>query len=307
MIHKLNRINLPYNTAFVVNPVAGGGHAGRAWPHIAAKLDDSGQPFKAYFTNDQGTGAALAARAVSEGAELVVAIGGDGTLREVVNGIDFDKTLFGIIPLGTGNGFRHSCGIPSNWEQALQGLAEWEPRKIDVGQVNGSYFLNIVGIGFDAAVAEMAADKYSKIKGYGAYLAAFFEELMTFDYFCATVETPGLKLREEHALLALVANGAYYGGSFSIAPQASIDDGKLDLHVVRKRNNPETTLLAVKVLAGTHIEDRGVLTHRGTKFEINTDHHVPVHIDGEVIGSLPAKISILPAALQIIAPSAKSP
>jgi diacylglycerol kinase (ATP) len=305
MIHKLSRIVLPYNTAFVVNPAAGGGHAGRVWPHIAHILDQSGQPFQAYFTNAQGTGPALAARAVREGAELVVAIGGDGTLREVVNGIDLDKTLFGIIPLGTGNGFRRSCGISGNWEQALQGLAEWAPRRIDVGEVNGSYFLNVVGIGFDAAVAEMAADKYSKIKGYGAYLAAFFEELMTFDYFCAQVESPGLKIREEHALLALVANGTYYGGSFAIAPQAIINDGKLDLLVVRKRNNPETTLLAVKVLAGTHIEDSGVLTHRCTKFEINAEHHVPVHIDGEVIGSLPAKISILPAALQIIAPPAK--
>ncbi len=305
MFHKHGQLKLIYNTAFVVNPAAGGGYAGRVWPQLAARLDNSGQPFHAYFTNAQGTGAALAARAVREGAELVVAIGGDGTLREVVNGIDLDKTLFGIIPLGTGNGFRRSCGIPGNWEQALQGLAEWAPRKIDVGQVNGSYFLNVVGIGFDAAVAEMAADKYSKIKGYGKYLAAFFEELMTFDYFCATVESPGLKLKEEHALLALVANGSYYGGSFSIAPQASIDDGKLDLLVARKRNNPETTLLAVKVLAGTHIEDSGVLTHRGSTFEINADHQVPVHIDGEVIGSLPANIAILPAALQIIAPPAK--
>lgn len=305
MTNKPGRIELPYNTAFVVNPSAGGGHTGRVWPQLATKLDESGQPFQAYFTNAQGTGAALSARAVREGAELVVAIGGDGTLREVVNGIDLDKTLFGIIPLGTGNGFRRSCGIPGNWEQALQGLAVWEPRRIDVGQVNGSYFLNVVGIGFDAAVAEMAADKYNKIKGYGAYLAAFFEELMTFDYFCAQVESPGLKLEEEHTFLALVANGSYYGGSFSIAPQARIDDGKLDLLVIRKRNNSETTLLAVKVLAGTHIEDSGVLTHRGTKFEINADHLVPVHIDGEVIGSLPAKISILPAALQIIAPAVK--
>jgi len=102
-----------------------------------------------------------------------------------------------------------------------------------------------------------------------------------------------------------VANGSYYGGSFSIAPQARIDDGKHDLLVIRKRNNPETTLLAVKILTGTHIEDSGVLAHRDTKFEINADHQVPVHIDGEVIGSLPVKISILPAALQIIAPPAK--
>jgi diacylglycerol kinase (ATP) len=305
MVHKHGRLKLIYDTAFVVNPAAGGGHAGRVWPQLAARLDVSGQPYQAYFTNAQGTGAALAARAAREGAELVVAIGGDGTLREVVNGIDFDKTLFGIIPLGTGNGFRRSCGIPGNWEQALQGLAEWKPRNIDVGKINGSYFLNVVGIGFDAAVAEMAADKYSKIKGYGAYLAAFFEELMKFDYFCVTAESPGLKLQEKHALLALVANGAYYGGSFSIAPQASIDDGKLDLLVARKRNNPETTLLAVKVLTGTHIEDSGVLTHRDIAFEINADHEVPVHIDGDVIGSLPANIEILPAALQLMAPPAK--
>ncbi|MFU8794491.1 MAG: diacylglycerol/lipid kinase family protein [Dethiobacteria bacterium] len=295
-------IKLPYKTAFVVNPAAGGGLAGRVWPVLSAWLDYSGQPYLAYFTRYQGEGITLASHAVSDGAELVVAVGGDGTLREVVNGIDIGKTIFGIIPLGTGNGFRRSCGIPGQWEQALMGLSRWSPRKIDLGIVNNSFFLNVVGIGFDAAVAEIASEKYGNIKGYLAYIAAFLEELKEFDHFSVTIEGVDLSFREEKTLLAVVANGRNYGGRFSIAPQASIDDGSLDLLLVRKGNSPETTILAVRALAGRHLGDSAVVTTSGNKFNINTDHDVPVHIDGEVIGSLPVQISVMPAALQILAP-----
>ena len=304
MVDHVNKIVLPYNTAFVVNPAAGGGQAGRVWPDIASRLDSSGQAYSAYFTDSPGDGTYLAAKAVKEGARLVVAVGGDGTLREVVNGIDPEISYFGVIPLGTGNGFRRTCKIPGNWNQALKGLTEWEPQQIDLGLVNGSYFLNVVGIGFDAAVAEMAAEKYSRIKGYMAYLVAFFNELIEFDYFSARVAGEDLKIEEEQALLVVVANGKYYGGTFSIAPEAEVNDGKLDLILVRKRNNPETTLLAVKALAHRHLEDNGVIFTRGTSFLIEADHSVPVHIDGEVIGTLPVDISIKHAALKVLAPEA---
>ncbi len=296
-------VKLAYNTAFVVNPAAGGGHAGRVWPDLSAWLDYSGQPYLAYFTDAQGDATSLAAKAVSEGAELVVAVGGDGTVSEVVNGIDIDKTVFGIIPLGTGNGFRRSCGIPGHWEQALSKLSQWSPRKIDLGIVNNRFFLNVVGIGFDAAVAEIASEKYGNIKGYAAYVAAFFEELTKFDHFNISVKGSDLNLKEMKTLLAVVANGKNYGGQFSIAPQASIDDGNLDLIVVRKGNRSETTLLAAKVLAGKHLGGKAIITARRKYFYIDTDHDVPVHIDGEITGSLPVEISVRPAALKILAPT----
>ncbi len=306
MTSTIDNFKIPYNTAFVVNPAAGGGYAGRVWPQIATALDNANQKYGVYYTSMQGEGEKLAREAEKEGAELVVAIGGDGTLREVVNGIDHQKTLFSFIPSGTGNGFRRSCGMPGHWDQVLTGLNDWPPRLIDLGIVNESYFLNVVGVGFDAAVAEMASGKYGNVKGYMAYIAAFFEELVEFREFQAEIRGSDINLEVERTLLAVVANGTNYGGSFSIAPQARIDDGLLDLLVARKAGTPETTLLAVRALAGRHLGDSGVICSKGLRYSIDADHQVPVHIDGEVIGSLPVEISLLPAALKIIAPPVKT-
>jgi diacylglycerol kinase (ATP) len=265
-------------------------------------LDQSGQQYRVYFTVGRGDGTVLAAKAVREGAELVVAVGGDGTLYEVVNGIDPDQTVFAVIPLGTGNGFRRSCALPGQWQSVLQGLSSWQPRLIDLGLINGSFFLNVAGIGFDAAVAEMAAEKYKVIKGYPAYVAAFFDELTHFDHFCARVDCAEWEIEQQNSLLVMVANGPYYGGGFNIAPQAAIDDGKLDLIIVRKLTNPETTLLAFQAMVGKHLDHSAVIATRIDRVRVEADRQVPVHIDGEVIGKLPVEIDIRPAALQILAP-----
>ncbi len=296
-------INIPYNTAFVVNPTSGAGNAGKVWPQIAELLDYSGQRYKVYFTRFHGDGSNLAAKAVREGAELVVAVGGDGTLREVVNGIEPDQTVFAVIPLGTGNGFRRGCGLPGQWQSALYGLGQWQPRKIDLGVINGSYFLNVAGIGFDAAVAEMASDKYRKVKGYTAYLMAFFDELQHFDHFSAKIAGQEWEALQHDALLILAANGPYYGAGFKIAPDAAIDDGKLDLIIIRKLNNPETTLLAFQAMVGRHLNHQAVISAKVKEVHIEADHQVPLHIDGEITGKLPVQISVKAGALRIIAPT----
>jgi diacylglycerol kinase (ATP) len=296
------KLNIPYKTAFIVNPTSGSGHAGKTWPQIAKLLDQSGQHYKVYFTRGSGDGKTLAAKAVKEGAELVVAVGGDGTLFEVVNGIDPDQTVFAVIPLGTGNGFRRSCDLPGQWQAVLQGFSSWQPRRIDLGLINGSFFLNVAGIGFDAAVAVMASEKYKVIKGYPAYVVAFFDELTHFEHFRTRIEYAKWEIEQQNTLLVVVANGPYYGGGFTIAPQAAIDDGKLDLIIIRKLTTPETTLLAFQAMVGKHLDNSAVIATKIDRFRVEADHQVPVHIDGEVIGKLPVEIGIKPGALQILAP-----
>jgi diacylglycerol kinase (ATP) len=294
---------IPYKTAFVVNTTSGGGHAGKTWPLVAEELDRLGQRYKVYFTRFAGDGIAMAEKAVADGAELIVAVGGDGTLREVVNGIDINKNIFALLPLGTGNGFRRACSLPGHWPEVIKGFTEWEPRLIDLGVINGSFFLNVVGIGFDAAVAGMASNKYKKLKGYAAYVAAFFDELKVFEHFCLEIDCPSWKIEQQKTLVVAIANGAFYGGGFNIAPHASIDDGELDLIIIRKQNSPETTLLAFQALVGKHLDNAAVIATKVTTLEINADHPVPVHLDGEVIGKLPVEIQIKPSALKLLAPS----
>lgn len=294
---------IPYNTAFIVNPAGGGGNSGRIWKRIAQRLDQSGQRYLAYFTETRGDGTRLAEQAVTAGAELVVAVGGDGTIREVINGINVNKNILGIIPLGTGNGFRRSCHIPGKWESALNGLSQWSPRVIDIGEVNGTLFLNVVGIGFDAAVENIASEKYKKLKGYLSYIAAFFEELVLFKTFQSSLACNGTVCLESDTLLVVAANGSYYGGNMCIAPQARIDDGYLDICLIKKMRAVETIYLALKVLLRKPLDHEAVIIKKTRQIYIYAESDIPVHIDGEVIGKLPIEIKIKPAALKVLAPS----
>jgi diacylglycerol kinase (ATP) len=298
----VEKIKFPYRTAFIVNPTGGGGHAGKVWTKIARLLDKSGQPYSAYLTREQGDGTWLAAKAVEEGAELVVAVGGDGTIREVLNGIVLKETIFGIIPLGTGNGFRHSTAISGRWEEALNGLSYWSPRLVDVGRVNKSLFLNVVGIGFDAAVEQLASGKYHNLKGFLAYVPAFIEELASFKHFKAKLYYNNHDQLIKDALLVLISNGAYYGGQMCIAPQASIDDGKLDLTIIKNIQPAETAVIAAQALLKRPFEHDSISLERITKITITADNDVPIHIDGEVVLSQPIEIEIFPKALNLLSP-----
>jgi diacylglycerol kinase (ATP) len=296
------RLSLLYKTAFIVNPAAGGGKAEKTWRQIEKILKESGLTFSVYICGSRGEAKEFALQAVKHGSELVVAVGGDGTVNEVANGIDLEKTILGIIPLGTGNGFRRACGIPGGWWESLRGLSSWLPRSVDVGTVNGRRFLNVIGIGFDAAVAEMAVEKYGRMKGYLPYVAAFFEKLGQFGHFAVSIQCDDQTFTENETLLVAVANGSNYGGRVSIAPQARIDDGKLDLVLVRKGSKRETTYLAAKVLLRRHLNDSSIITGRGRQLEVIADHPVPVHADGEMTGNLPIKISLEKTPLKILAP-----
>ncbi len=296
---------IPYKTAFVVNPASGSGHALIIWKKVAATLETAGQEHRVYYTQSRGDGTRLARQAADDGSELIVGVGGDGTLREIVNGLNLKKNILGIIPAGTGNGFRRSCNIPWYWATALKGLSQWSPRFVDIGEVNGTYFINTVGIGFDAAIEQQASGKYHNLKGYFPYIAAFFKELVSFKSFHSTIKCNGVFYEENNTLVIAVANGSYYGGKMCIAPQASIDDSFLDVCLVKKRRPPEITMLAAQVLFKKHLHSSSIITEKTRRVIIEADHEIPVHIDGDVIGLLPINIKIKPAALRLLAPPQK--
>ncbi len=295
-------IKIPQRTAFVINPVAGSGKAGRIWLKIESALKKSGQQYRAYFTEKAGGGTGLAAHAVSEGAELIVAVGGDGTLREVVNGLDLSRTILGVIPAGTGNGFVRSCGIPLHWSRALKGLSTWKPQPVDLGLISDDYFLNVVGFGFDAAVAAAANTKYDRFNGYFPYLLAFIDQLAELKRFYCKARCDNLYFEDRHTVVALVANGSFYGGKLCIAPRASIDDGHLDLLLFRRRSIPELFNLGFRVIFRQHYKSGAVLEQRGRKIYLEVPQDIPAHIDGDIVNISSAEIKIRPSALRILAP-----
>lgn len=291
-----------YKTAFIVNPGAGGGRAFRVWRRLELMLHDAGQKYQVYYTCRRGDATGFAGKARSNGAELIVGVGGDGTLLEVVNGLDLKKNIFGIIPAGTGNGFRRSLKIPGNCRRALLEMGSWEPRLVDIGTVNGIRFLNVVGFGFDAAITHFAKAEDQKMPGYTAYVTGFFKELAGFTGFPVKIEEDGKTIEESHTLMAIVANGRYYGGQLCIAPHADIADGQLNLLLVRGIKKAGTITLAVRAFLKNHLGHRAVYTTPCREVTISAAENIPVHIDGELLSSLPARVNILPGALYILAP-----
>jgi diacylglycerol kinase (ATP) len=296
------KVIISYKTAFIVNPKAGRGKTLKVWSMLEPILQAAGQPYRVYYTRFRGDGTNIAEQVRANGAELIVGIGGDGTLLEVINGLDLKKNIFGIIPAGTGNGFRRSMKIPGNCHQAFLGLSQWEPQKIDLGTINGMYFLNVVGFGFDAAVAKQATIDNKVLKGYPAFVSAAFSKLATFGSFPSTVSHDTHTLEEKKTFLAVISNGRYYGGQLCIAPQAKLNDGKLDLCMVRKVDPFTTTVIGLKAFFEKHLGHKALYIAACEDVNIQADESIPVHIDGEVLGSLPAKIGVVPGALQILAP-----
>ncbi len=295
---------LPFKTVFIVNPKAGGGRALRVWGMLESMLRDAGQSYQVYYTRFRGDATSIAEKARSNGAELVVGVGGDGTLLEVVNGLDLKKNILGIIPAGTGNGFRRSLKIPGNCRKAFLEMAKWEPHRVDIGTLNGIRFLNVAGLGFDAVVTQFAKADDQKLPGYSAYVAGFLKELASFGSFPTKVKDMenGKTITEAKTFIVLVANGRYYGGQLCVAPHANVTDGQLDLMVVRRMNYLETASLTLKAFFKKHLGHSAIYTSPCREITISAAENIPVHIDGELMGSLPAKIHIHPAALYVLTP-----
>lgn len=299
----------------IVNPVAGKGAAEKAIPDIKEILASLGIEYDLILTEYSGHAIKLAEIAGSNGYATVVAVGGDGTANEVINGLmqaANGKRLtsnLAVLPVGRGNDFSFSMGVPQNLEDACKILVDGHTRKIDIGFVQGGdfpegrYFGNGVGIGFDTIVGFEAAKLPSFISGIPAYLIAAIKTI--FLYF----DAPELRLEidgevlKQHCLLVSVMNGKRMGGSFMFAPDSASDDGLLNLCITKQVSRLQVLGLFPKVMSGTQAEHKAIY--------MPTAHHVkvtalsgtlPVHADGETIckAGHELDIKILQQQLQLV-------
>lgn len=292
----------------ILNPRAGKGRGARIVPRLKEGLIHHGFEIEFVSTERPGQASELARSARSE---LVVAVGGDGTINEVVNGIvGLDKVL-GIIPCGSGNDLIKTLGISAVMEHAIEQLATRSPKSIDLGTVacsNGRHpeisakrlFVNGVGIGFDAAVAEKTLT-FKHLSGTVLYLASVF--LTLGEYRAPTFKTrmEGLEL-EGKCLLIAVGNGRCAGGGFYLTPGAQIDDGKLDVCIVGDLSIMGILKLMPRVMQGAHSNRKEVTMARTRSLSIEADRGFFVHADGEIIckGSTALEIGIRPNSIQVI-------
>ncbi len=293
--------------ALFVNPTAGRGRSGRRLPRVIQLFAEAGIDSQVSKSTSVGHLEQLVYDAVASGMNRIVVAGGDGSIYEAVNGImraDGHAAL-GVIPTGTGNDFAKASDIPLEWEHATQILAsrivaDARSRTIDVGRMNGRYFANGAGIGFDAKVTKVARS-YRWPIGDLVYLFAIFRCMAD------GIATPHLEIAaDEHewngpVTLANISNGPWVGGMFHIAPMASNNDGKLELLIADPVSRRRLITILPQLIRGQHMDETEIFHASVSHVTVRAVAPLLSHLDGEV--QAPAsefRIEILPAALDLL-------
>ncbi|MBU1050759.1 YegS/Rv2252/BmrU family lipid kinase [Candidatus Bipolaricaulota bacterium] len=299
----------------IVNPAAGGGTAGQSIPDIESKLNKLGLKFDLVKTERPWHAVELAQKAAAE-ADVVVAVGGDGTANEVLNGLMRAKeaghiATMAVLCVGRGNDFAFGMGIPADLSAACQALGDDHRRWIDVGRVTGGdfpegrYFGNGIGIGFDAVVGFVAA-KQKRLTGFVSYFVAAIKTI--FLYFKAPLvrlEFNGQPMNI-HALMVSVMNGTRMGGGFMMAPSGKPDDGVFDLCIARQVSRPRIFGLMLKFMKGTQFAHPAISDGQTTHISVTAlEGSLPAHADGETLCLEGKKLEmdIIGHALEIISPA----
>jgi len=298
---------------FVVNPTAGKGRGARVEEWLSRKLARSDIDHHIVRTKGRGEAGGIARDAH---ADVVVAVGGDGTIHEIANGLIGTKKILGIIPAGSGNDLVKSLGIPQQRDEALRDLLGGSIRRFDAGRVQWSthpdgnfkerFFVNGLGIGFDAAVAKTASElRY--LSGTLLYLTAVLLTMRRYipPLLEISLQEAGKGARRQ--LLVAVGNGACAGGGFYLTPTAKADDGLLDVCSIDAGSAFRILALVPKVLRGKHAGADGVTMYRGKEFTVSSDEPFPVHADGEFLGDSirTLRVGVVAGMVPVVAPRSK--
>jgi YegS/Rv2252/BmrU family lipid kinase len=240
------------------------------------------------------------AREAASDGEVPVVMSGDGLVGQVGGVLAGSEVPLGIIPAGRGNDLARVLGVPKDVEGAADVLAAGNVRRIDVGEVNGHRFVGIASCGFDS-VANRIANEAELISGNLVYLYAGLRTLATWRPARFTVTVDGRR-HEFSGYTVAAANNKAYGGGMFLAPQAELNDGKLDVVLIEQIGKLQYLANLPTVFKGTHVEKEGVTVLRGAEVEIAADRPFAVYADGDHLADLPARVQVLPSALGVIAP-----
>lgn len=287
----------------IVNPKAGRGRAARAVPVISRVLEQGKADFDIHVTSGPGDATDAARKAVDDGHDVIAAAGGDGTTNEVVNGIVGRDVTLGVIPCGTGNDMAISLGLPKDIERACKVVLRGNARRRDLGRVLGRYFVNAVGIGFDATVARVASDRmrWLPVRGMPLYVLALLKTLAEYRA-CDMIVTVDEKVIPVRPLLVAVGIGKTYAGGMKIVPDALPDDGLYDVCIVDAMGSMETLYNLPRVFTGAHVKMPKATMLRGRYVSIKPSAPVLLHMDGEVFEAGPMEFTLIPGGLRALYP-----
>lgn len=263
---------------FVINPISGGKAKYNFPEKIDKYLDKTKFEYECVFTEYHGHGSVLAAEAIKNGADILVAVGGDGTINEVASEVDGTDKLMGIIPFGSGNGLARSLGIPVGDVQAIRRINNFHVSKIDIGTFNGKKFFNMAGVGFDAQISSRFADNIKR--GLINYIKIVFSEVSNYDCQDYHLTIDG-KDYEFKAFMISIANSSQYGNNAHISPFASLEDGLLDICIVKPFPLYIFPALALRMFRKNSHKSNYLEIIQGRKIVITRSHEAAVHLDGD--------------------------
>ena len=311
----------PPRTLLIVNPRSQNGALGKRWPQLSQQVRRHLGSFEEAFTEGPEDATRIAREALRDGVKLVVAIGGDGTINEVANGF-FENgepvaegASMGILPFGTGGDFRKTIGIPKDLDKAVQILARFSTRRIDLGHLDYTtrdgqsaqrLFVNIASFGISGEIDEAVNSSSKRLGGRLTFMLATAKVGLRFKSKRVRVVFDG---NEESSLetdisTIAVANGQFFGGGMKVAPNAIIDDGRFDVVAIGAMGPVESMWKGRHIYSGTHLALDEVSERRATSVyaESVDGQDVVLDVDGEVPGLLPATFRLMPQALSLVVP-----
>lgn len=286
---------------FLVNPASGGGRAPASVVPVARLLREAGARVDVAYSTGVAECRALVASAADRG-DVVVAVGGDGMVASIAGAVVEHHALLGLVPSGRGNDFARHLGITGDPAVLATTLLEAEPRRVDVIDVDGDVVVGSVYAGVDSVASEIV-DRAHWLPGPVQYPYAAVRALLAFRPATYRVTVDG-STHVHEACTVVVANSGYYGAGMHIAPDASVEDGLLDVVVIRAASRLQLVRSLPRLYDGSHVELDAVLVLRGRSVTVSCDGAVTAYADGERLAPLPVTARVVPQALQVLGPVA---
>lgn len=298
----------------VVNPKAGGGKVAIEWPVLSAVLKEKKVSFDEVFTTHRYHAVELVIYALKLGYRKIISVGGDGTLHEVVNGI-FHQTevpvrdvTLAVLPAGSGNDWAKMYGVPVDYDKAAELIVKERTLLQDVGKVvymeagvtNSRYMVNVAGIGLDANICYYCNKAKRENGRKGSYIKAAVNALMGRRFNETEVKADGRTFFKGKMFSIGFGIGKYSGGGMIQVPDAIADDGLINLMVARKLPKLKFAFLFRELFKGTIYEIKQVQHTMGKKFEVSTENPDRIEIDGEVVGTTPMSLEVIPNTLRVV-------
>ena len=295
------------NILFIVNPVAGKGLALKCVAEVKATMSNlENIEYTIEYTQKVGHAIDIAQSAACRGTDIIFAVGGDGTVNEVANGLINTNSALAVIPGGSGNDFIRSLGISGSPSEIIIDTINGDRKLIDVGLINNRYFINISSVGFDAEVV-LASQRAKKmyLSGSMAYIAGLIITIFTRKIIKVKMVIDDKEV-EDNILLIAVANGKYYGGGMMAAPDALLDDGVFDICFIKNVKKSKMLVLFPQFMKGKHEKFKEVTFYRSTKVYIESQSQISINVDGEVFKDTRVCFELIKGGILVAVPRASS-